>query len=42
MGPKFAGVCSNGLEIIDFLEVEGVRDFFYFFWLKGPDTEPIS
>jgi hypothetical protein len=29
MGPKFAGVCSNGLENIDCLEVAGVRDFFF-------------
>ena len=36
MGPKFAGVCSNGLENIDFLEVGGFRDFFIFFsFFKG-------
>ena len=36
MGPKFAGVCSNGLENIDCLEVAGVRDFFPFsFFLRA-------
>jgi hypothetical protein len=35
MGPKFAGVCSNGLENIDCLEVAGVRDFFLFFLFWG-------
>jgi len=36
MGPKFAGVCSNGLENIDCLEVAGVRDFFFLFlFFKG-------
>ena len=31
MGPKFAGVCSNGLVIIDVLEVGGVRVFIFIF-----------
>ena len=31
MGPKFAGVCSNGLENFDFLEVGGVRVFIFIF-----------
>jgi hypothetical protein len=34
MGPKFMVVWSNGLENIDFLEVGGVRFFFFFGW-KG-------